>query len=389
MLYPADPRAMKLSRPPAPATTAALLPLALAGGPLQPLRLLLEQFEDAGAALAAGANAWRAAGCTAAQCQAIAHPDPVALARSQAWLDAPARQLLGWASPDYPPLLRQAPNPPLALFVAGNASLLWQPAIAIVGSRNPTAGGRDNTRLLAEQLGQCGLTVASGLAAGIDAAAHRAALAATAPTYAVIGTGPDIVYPRHHRQLQAELATHGAVVSEYPPGTTPRSGHFPARNRLLAALSLGTVVIEAAERSGALVTARLAGEAGREVFAVPGSIHNPMARGCHRLIRDGATLVTHADHILEGVANLAGELGNALQTRLHTPTSKAVTGPDPVPDLPDPDYQRLWEALGHDPTGMDSLIERTGLTAAMLSSMLLLMELQGRVSSAHGRYTRT
>jgi len=149
------------------------------------------------------------------------------------------------------------------------------------------------------------------------------------------------------------------------------------------------VVIEAAERSGALITARLAAEAGRETFAVPGSIHNPMARGCHRLIRDGATLVTHADDILEGVANMAGELAQALQNRLSTPTSAAPETPRPAPALPDPDYQRLWNALGFDPTGMDLLIERTGLTAASLSSMLLVMELEGRVSSEHGRYTRT
>ncbi len=369
--------------------TQALLILVLAGGPLLPLRQLLDQLGDATAVLAAGAATWRAAGCTADQCHALAHPDPAALARGLNWLAEPRHQLLGWATADYPPLLGQAPNPPVALFVDGNPGVLWQPAIAVVGSRNPSAGGRDIARHLADELARCGLTVASGLAAGIDAAAHRAAMAAAAPSYAVIGTGPDIAYPRHHRQLQAELAAHGAVVSEYAPGTVPRSGQFPARNRLLAALTLGTVVVEAAERSGALLTARLASEAGREVFAVPGSIHNPMARGCHRLIRDGATLVTQADHILEGVANLAGELGNALQNRLHTPISTAVTGPSPVPDLPDPDYQRLWEALGHDPTGMDSLIERSGLTAAKLSSMLLLMELQGSVSSAHGRYSRT
>jgi len=346
--------------------TQALLILVLAGGPLLPLRQLLDQLGDATAVLAAGAATWRAAGCTADQCHALAHPDPAALARGLNWLAEPRHQLLGWATADYPPLLGQAPNPPVALFVDGNPGVLWQPAIAVVGSRNPSAGGRDSARHLADELARCGLT-----------------------SYAVIGTGPDIAYPRHHRQLQAELAAHGAVVSEYAPGTVPRSGQFPARNRLLAALTLGTVVVEAAERSGALLTARLASEAGREVFAVPGSIHNPMARGCHRLIRDGATLVTQADHILEGVANLAGELGNALQNRLHTPISTAVTGPSPVPDLPDPDYQRLWEALGHDPTGMDSLIERSGLTAAKLSSMLLLMELQGSVSSAHGRYSRT
>lgn len=367
----------------------ALLSLVLAGGALAPLRRLLDHSGGAADALAAGSGAWRAAGCSTEQCTAIAAPDPARIDLASEWLSTSGHHLIGWGSADYPPLLRDSPNPPLALFVAGDPALLWQPAIAIVGSRVPTPGGRDNARDFATALAASGLTIASGLAAGIDAAAHRAALACGAPSYAVIGTGPDLAYPRHHRQLQAQLAATGAVVSEYPPGTPPRSGQFPARNRVLAALALGTVVIEAAERSGALITARLASEAGREAFAVPGSIHNPLSRGCHRLIRDGATLVTQADDILEGVANMAGELALALQNRLQTPTSNAPAAPPPATALPDPDYQRLWNALGFDPTGMDSLIERTGLTAASLSSMLLVMELEGRVSSNYGRYTRT
>lgn len=377
---------------PVPATPVdidALLALLLAGGPSAPLRTLLARCGDAAAVLSADASTWREAGCTPEQCRALRHPDPARHDRARAWLASPGHHLIGWTCPDYPPLLRDSPHPPLAVFVDGDPSVLWQPAIAVVGSRIPSAGGRDNARDFATVLLGHGLTIASGLAAGIDAAAHRAALALPGPTYAVIGTGPDLAYPRHHRELQAQVACQGAVLSEYPPGTAPRSGQFPARNRLLAALALGTVVIEAAERSGALITARLAAEAGREIFAVPGSIHNPMARGCHRLIRDGATLVTRADDILEGVANMAGELAQALQNRLSTPTSAAPETPRPAPALPDPDYQRLWNALGFDPTGMDLLIERTGLTAASLSSMLLVMELEGSVSSEHGRYTRT
>lgn len=383
------PRPTTIADMPTPSCCPALLSLALAGGPLQTLRRLLDQHGNGTAALAAGAPGWQAAGCTPAQRQALANPDAEAWARATAWLQDDSHQLIGWGDPDYPPLLRDSPNPPLALFIAGDPTRLWQPAIAIVGSRMPSAGGRDIARDFAAALANNGLTIASGLAAGIDAAAHRAALACNGSTYAVIGTGPDLAYPRHHRQLQAQIAAEGAVVSEYPPGTAARSGHFPARNRLLAALALGTVVIEAAERSGALITARLASEAGREIFAVPGSIHNPMARGCHRLIREGATLVTHSADILEGVANLAGELACALQTRLQTPIYPAPAAHQPAVTPPDPDYQRLWDALGYDPTGMDLLIERTGLTAASLSSMLLLMELEGRVSSAHGRCTRT
>ena len=293
---------------PASTDPTPLLALVLSGGPTAPLRALLEQQGSAAAVLAAGPPAWRMAGCSAAQCQAISRPEPQRLARSLAWLEDPAHHLVGWHAADYPPLLRDSPQPPLALFVDGDPLQLWRPAIALVGSRMPSAGGRDSAGDFATALAGSGLVVASGLAAGIDAAVHRAVLAGAGGTYAVIGTGPDLAYPRHHRELQAQVAGRGAVVSEYPPGTPPRSGQFPARNRLLAGLTLGTVVVEAAERSGALITARLASEAGREVFAVPGSIRNPMARSCHRLIRDGATLATCAEDILEGVANLAGEL---------------------------------------------------------------------------------
>ncbi|KQN97341.1 MULTISPECIES: DNA-processing protein DprA [Stenotrophomonas] len=367
----------------------ALLALVLAGGPARPLRDLLEHFGNARDALAAGLPAWRAAGLGPQQMQALAVAAPGRMEQVRRWLDHPRHHLLGWRDADYPPLLRSCPNPPVAVFVDGDPAQLWQPAIAIVGSRNPSAAGRDNAYEFASALSASGLCVGSGLAAGIDAAAHRAALDGGGSTFAVIGTGPDLAYPRRHAVLQEQIAAAGAVVSEYPPGTPARSGQFPARNRLLAALCLGTVVIEAAERSGALITARLAAEAGREVFAMPGSIRNPMARGCHRLIRDGATLVTQPVDILEGVANLAGELAGALQNRLLTPIPDAPGAPCPAPTLPDQDYQRLWNALGYDPTGMDSLIRCTGLTASRLSSMLLVMELEGKVSSAYGCYTRT
>ncbi len=205
---------------------------------------------------------------------------------------------------------------------------------------------------------------------------------------AVVGTGPDLAYPAAHARLRERIVNQGAVVSEFPPGTQARAAHFPSRNRLLAGLSLGTVVIEAAERSGALITARQAAEAGREVFAVPGSIHNPMARGCHRLIRDGATLVERPQEIVEGIGALAGELAQALRQRLAEGSGSPhpEVSADPAP--PDPDYQRLWKALGHDPTGMDALVARTRLTTAELSSMLLVMELDGRVAVEHGRYSR-
>ncbi|MDQ3495637.1 MAG: DNA-protecting protein DprA, partial [Pseudomonadota bacterium] len=213
-------------------------------------------------------------------------------------------------------------------------------------------------------------------------------------TVAVLGTGIDVPYPRANIGLHARIAAAGVVVSEHPPGTGVRREHFPSRNRIIAGLALGTLVVEAAARSGALITARLAAEAGREVFALPGSIHNPKVRGCHRLIRDGAALVEGPDEVIAALAPLATELGDALRARLAVPSSVpgsaaaiTATTTDTYASNP-PDHQRLWTALGHDPTGMDRLVERTGLTAAELSSMLLLMELEGRVAVEHGRYSR-
>jgi len=380
----------------------ALLTLIAAGGASASRRQLLELHPSPAAALAAGTGPWQAAGLTPKQIDALRAPDQEALARALDWLHAPRHHLVGWHDPDYPGLLRRAPNPPLALFVAGEPALLWHPAVAVVGSRSPTPGGRDNAADFARALARSGLAVVSGLAAGVDTAAHRAALDAGGVTLAVLGTGPDIAYPRNNADLHARIAAEGALISEHLPGTQAKPEHFPSRNRILAGLSLGTLVIEAAERSGALITARLASECGREVFAVPGSIHNPLARGCHRLIREGAGLVESAGEVAAALAPLAAELADDLRRRLGIPISASHAavmegdhdGDDPAPgvndrpDFADPDYQSLWDALGHDPTGMDRLVERTGLTTAELSSMLLVMELEGRVAAQHGRYIR-
>ena len=372
----------------------ALLRLIAAGGRSAPRRLLLESHASPQAALDAGARAWRAAGLDDSQVRALdaaATADPATHQRALDWLAEPGHHLLGWHDPDYPPLLRRISSPPLALFVAGDPDLLWHPSVAVVGSRSPTAGGRDNARDFAHALATTGLGVTSGLAAGVDTVAHEAALAADGITVAVTGSGLDLPYPRSNANLQARIGSRGAVVSEYLPGTEARREHFPSRNRIIAGLALGVLVIEAAQRSGALITARLASDAGRDVFAVPGSIHNPMARGCHRLIRDGAGLVESAHEVIAAIAPLASELGDALRNRLAGPISTAgkAAGTPAMADTPDdPDYHHLWQALGHDPTGMDQLVTRTGLTTAQLSSMLLVMELDGRVVAAHGRYSR-
>jgi len=367
----------------------AWLALVLAGGAIAPRQTLVALHGGPAAALSAGPAAWLAAGCDGAQRAALAQPPSGALQHARRWLAAPDRHVIGWNHPAYPPLLRDSPQPPLALFVAGEPALLAHPGVAIVGSRRPSPGGRDHAGTFAGCLAQAGLGVVSGLAAGIDAAAHEAAMAhAQGLTVAVLGTGPDIPYPTRHAALQARIARAGAVVSEYPPGTPARAGQFPARNRIVAGLTLGTLVVEAAHRSGALITARLAAEAGREVFAIPGSIHNPMARGCHRLIRDGATLVECAEDVLSVLGPLAASRIAPLRGTPAAPIEVAGCDTGRTPPPANPDYQRLWQALGHDPIPMDSLVQRTGLTAAALSSMLLAMELEGRVVVRHGRYMR-
>ena len=367
-----------------------------AQSPARVLRQLLDGYGSAEAVLAAGAGAWRRAGLSDDSCRALDRPDAdtrAALSADQRWLDAAGHHLIGLDSPDYPMLLARAPTPPLALFVDGNPDALWYPQIAVVGSRSPTAGGRDNTRAFTRAFVESGLAVTSGLASGVDTAAHQSALEAGGLTVAVIGTGPDRCYPPANRSLAARIAADGCVVSEFLPGTEARREHFPRRNRVIAGLSLGVLVIEAAERSGALITARLAGDAGRDVFAVPGSIHNPLARGCHRLIRQGAALVESASEVVEALAPIASELAASLRGRLAQ--SDVPKGPTAGPDagaasplIADPDYRQLWDALAHDPVPLDILAERTGLTADALSSMLLVMELEGLLSVEHGRFAR-
>ncbi len=352
------------------------------------IRTLVESAGDAERALALSDSAWTRLGAPASALAWCRAPDRERLERDREWLAAPGHHLIACDSPDFPALLARSPQAPAALFVAGNPDLLWQPQIAIVGSRNPSEGGRDNARDFARALARTGLAITSGLAEGIDAIAHRAALDIGVATIAVVGTGPDRVYPARNRALAAEIVERGVVVSEFPPGTEARREHFPRRNRVIAGLSLGTLVIEAGMQSGALITARLAAEAGREVFALPGSIHNPLARGCHRLIRDGAALVETAQEIIQAMASQAAQLASALRGRLAVPAAEPASATPVVGPHEDPDYQRLWQVLDHAPTPINVLATRSGLTVEALSSMLLLMELDGRVSAGNGRYAR-
>ncbi|WP_295392059.1 DNA-processing protein DprA [uncultured Thiodictyon sp.] len=357
--------------------------LALAGAPgigPRTCARLIERFGSPQGVLDAAPSALGELGLKPAAISALKRPD-------RAWSDA----VLGWAArpdahvltlddPRYPPLLRQLADPPTLLYVRGEPGLLADPQVAIVGSRNPSVTGREITREFARRLAACGLIVTSGLATGVDGEAHTGALE-TGKTIAVLGTGPDRVYPAGHRDLARRIAGQGALVSEFAPGEGPLAHHFPRRNRLIAGLSLGTLVTEAALRSGSLITARQAGEQGREVFAVPGSIRNPLARGCHALIREGAALVEDAAEVLAALApQLRGQLGALTAATGEVQTSAS---------WPDPDYDRLLAALGFDPVAPDELTRCTGLSAAAVSSMLLVLELGGHVSSCPGgRYCR-
>lgn len=348
---------------------------------------LVERYGGARAACSAGAAELRGLGVGDEAARFLPAPGGERFEQDARWLERDECSLVGWGEARYPERLREIKDPPLLLFVMGDAGLLDEPQIAIVGTRRPTPGGLENARRFSDSLARSGLIVVSGLAAGIDAAAHEAALAAQAPTIAVIGTGVDVVYPAKHKALTHRIVASGAVISEFSCGTPPHPANFPRRNRLMSGLSLGVVVIEAADRSGTLITARLAGEQGREVFAVPGSIRNPVARGCHRLIQQGAKLAQSFEDVLVELApvvELNSRESGAGETKAPgQPSAGASSG-----GL-DAEHRRLLECMGYDePLSVDALVERSALTAAEVSSMLLIMELEGRVSCDNHLYTR-
>lgn len=324
--------------------------------------------------------------------QLLAEPDPALIAESLAWATSTGNHLLTLADANYPQSLLQIPDPPVLLFATGDPDVLRKPAVAIVGARSATPQGIANAEAFARSLGQAGLTIISGLALGIDTAAHRGALASGAPTIAVIGTGADRVYPARNRELAHEIAGQGVILSEFPLGTPPLPHNFPKRNRLIAGLAQGVLIVEAAVGSGSLITARLATECGREVFAIPGSIHSPLARGCHRLIRDGAKLVETAQDVLEELAGLPAQPQRPA-TRQPAPVGRrqprhppAITA-RPVESATaklDDDATRLLGWIGHDPVDIDTLATRSGLTLAALYAILLPLELDGHVARLPG-----
>ena len=337
------------------------------GGETQ--RKLLAAFGLPEAVFAAGRLAARAV--VGSRADLLFDFDPSeAVDRSLAWASQPGHSILTLADTAYPAALLEIADPPNVLYVRGNAALLQQRGLGVVGSRNATPQGIQTAEIFARALAAAGLSIISGLALGIDAAAHRGALAAGGKTVAVIGTGADRLYPARNKELALAIAEHGAIVSEFPLGTPAIAANFPRRNRIISGLARGVLVVEAAPESGSLITARLAAEQGREVFAIPGSIHSPVARGCHKLIKQGAKLVETAQDVLE-------ELGS------FTVDSSPTEPPPSDSETP------VLSALGHDPCSLDDLLERTGYSTDQLLTELLMLELAGQLATLPGnRYQR-
>lgn len=336
-------------------------------------RQLLKAFGLPDAIFSAGMGALRAAvGPTLAE-RLIAHDCDREIEQALGWAAQPGNHIVTLADAAYPQALLEAADPPVLIYAKGLLEALNRPSLAIVGSRNATKQGEATAEAFAAHLSAAGLTIVSGLALGIDAAAHRGGLAGRGSTVAVIGTGADRIYPSGNEALARRIAEGGLILSEFPLGTPAVAANFPRRNRIIAGLGRGCLVVEAAERSGSLITARLAAEAGREVFAIPGSIHSPLSKGCHKLIRQGAKLVERAEDILEELR-----------------WESAVTNTPAAESLPeDPEATRLLQAMGYDPCDLDTLVQRTGLTADQLLAMLLPLELEGHVAQLPGgRYQR-
>jgi DNA processing protein len=336
-------------------------------GPIS-FRKLLAHFGEPEAVFAAGINELREIVSEDVTRHISQGRSDGALADALAWLEREAHHLITLADARYPPALLQIPDPPPLLYVEGDVAKLSAPALSVVGSRSATPQGLSTTKNFARALSDAGLTIVSGLALGIDSAAHRGGLAGASGSIAVLGTGVDVVYPARNRELAAELAKNGALVSELPLGYPVLAANFPRRNRLISGLTLGCLVVEAALHSGSLITARCALEQGREVFAIPGSIHSPLSKGTHSLIKQGAKLVEHVDDVLQ-----------ELRWR-----AQSVEIAQPAATEADPRVASLQAAMGFDPCAVDTICARSGLAANLVSSLLLELELEGKVANLPG-----
>jgi len=333
---------------------------------------LLLAFGEPRAVFSASASALRAHVPSAVADEIRHGPRHAAAEPVFSWLAQSGNALITLADQDYPTALLQIADPPPLLYLKGRRELLGQPAMAVVGSRHGTPQGLLDAHAFAAVLSDSGLCIVSGLALGIDAAAHCGGLAGASGTIAIVGTGLDIVYPRANHRLAHDIANHGLLISEFPLGTAAKSGNFPRRNRLISGLSLGCLIIEAAQRSGSLITARLAAEQGREVFALPGSIHSPLAKGCHALIKQGAKLVECAQDILDEIS---------WQTAAIVPQKTNHHEPPPTAS---PEREQLLSAMGHAPCDISTLAARSGLTSEVVCAILLGMELGGEVAALPG-----
>jgi DNA processing protein len=352
---------------------AAWVRLQVSGVGPRPLADLLRMFGSPDAVLSASSAQRRKIVPAAAAAALDQGPDPERLAAALDWLDAPGHGIVALDDADYPRLLLEVGDPPPVFYCIGRRELLARPAIAIVGSRNATPQGIADAEAFAAALSAAGLTIVSGLALGIDAAAHRGGLTGAGSSVAVVGTGPDRVYPAKNRRLAHDIAAAGLIVSEFAPGTPPLPQNFPRRNRLVSGLARGVLVIEATLSSGSLITARFAGEQGREVFALPGSIHSPFSKGCHKLLREGAKLVETAQDVLDefGMPNARGA------------PARAAVEDSKDGDLTT-DERAVLAALGHAPEGIDALCSRSGLAPEAVAGALLALELEGRVAPLPG-----
>ena len=350
------------------------------------LQKLFSHFESPQKILNASYSELQSCGISKRIIEGILQPKQESIQRDLSWLEHERHHLISIQDNSYPDTLKQIPDPPCVLYALGTpelaTDLLSEPQLGVVGSRNASAYGKDIATSFAEKIANSGIVITSGLASGVDGAAHRGALQANiGSTIAVAACGLDRVYPAEHRQLAEQISQRGLIISEFPIGTSPKPGHFPRRNRIISGLSLGVLVVEASMKSGSLITARLAAEQGREVFAIPGSIHNPTSKGCHSLIRNGAKLVEKVEDILE-------ELKHHIDlTSLDSKPAATENSIDS--ELLDPQHEKILQSMGYEPISIDSLIEQSGLAVDVVSSILLILELNNQVTHhGNGIYAR-